>query len=206
MRVLRPLQKPFTVLGLIVLFATGAAAQGTDASVQKLLERGALEQAIEKAESERNNPESTYLAAQAAAKMNNPGRVGELYARLSASSDGVWKAIGESGAQFAGGDLNAAMAAANRAIAANEDHPYAHYQLGVVASRQGDFNRAAAALTRATELKPDLAYAHYYAGLAYQRVKQPAKMTEHLDAFMRLAPEAPERSSVAAIMRTLRPR
>ena len=67
------------------------------------------------------------------------------------------------------------MAAAERAVAANGDNPYAHYQVGAVASRQENFQRAAEAFGRSVELKPDLAYAHYYAGLAYQRVNRSRK-------------------------------
>ena len=200
----RPLQKPLAIVG-IALLLTGTAAAQERVSVQKLLERGELEQAMQRADAERENPESTYLAAQAAAKLGDAGRVVDQYGRLSNSSDEAWKAIGESGARFAQGDLNAAMEAANRAANASGDNPYAHYQVGIVASRQNNFQRAAEALTRATELKPDFAYAHYYAALNFQRLKQTAKMTEHFDAFLRLAPDAPERSSVTAIMRTLRP-
>ena len=52
-----------------------------------------------------------------------------------------------------------------------------------------------AAFTKAIELKPDFAYAHYYAALAYQRQRQLPKTAEHFDAFLRLAPDAPERSA-----------
>jgi tetratricopeptide (TPR) repeat protein len=181
-----------------------AVSIAQEESVQKLLERGALNEAVQRAESESGNPESTYLAAQALAKMDNDGRASEQYARLRESGDESWKAIGESGVALSQGNANAAMDAANRAVAANGDNPYAHYQLGVVASRQNNFARAAEAFDRTTALKPDFAYAHYYAGLANQRVKQIPKMSEHFETFLRLAPDAPERSAVAAILRTLR--
>ena len=57
---------------------------------------------------------------------------------------------------------------------------------------------------RSVEIKPDFAYGHYYAGLAYQKLRQTAKMSQHLETFLRLAPEAPERAAVAAVLRTLR--
>jgi hypothetical protein len=53
-------------------------------------------------------------------------------------------------------------------------------------------------------MKPDFAYAHYYAALAYQRQRQLPKTAEHFDAFLRLAPDAPERSAVIAILRTIK--
>jgi tetratricopeptide (TPR) repeat protein len=194
-----------TSLALVVLCAPFAWAQ-EGASVQKLLERGSLEEALERAEGDRGNPESTFLAAQAAGKLNNPGRAVEEYSRLQETGDDSWRAIGESGAKLLRGDLDGAREAANRAVEANGENAYAHYQLGAVASRQNDFARAAEAFERSVQLKPDLAYAHYYAGLANQRLKRTAKMSEHLEMFMRLAPEAPERSAVSAILRTLRGR
>jgi tetratricopeptide (TPR) repeat protein len=195
------------VLGVAValasVIATGAATQ--DVSVQKLLERGALDEAVQRAETERDNPESTYLAAQALIKKGDNGRATEEYGRLRERSDDDWKAIGESGATLLVGDNDGAMAAAERAIAANDGNPYGHYQVGMVAIRQENFQRAADAFGRSVELKPDFAYAHYYAGIAHQRLRQIPQMSEHLEAFLRLAPDAPERSAVAAILRTLRP-
>jgi tetratricopeptide (TPR) repeat protein len=205
MGVFRLLKRPSGAVVFLAAVTTIVGAQER-ASVQKLLEQGALEQAVQRAEGERDNPESTYFAAQAFAKMNNGGQAAEAYERLQRTSDDAWKAIGESGTRFGNGDLDGAMEAANRAVAANGGNPYAHYQLGLVASRRNDFARAADAFSRTAELKPDFAYAHYYAGLACQRLKQTAKMSEHLETFMRLAPEAPERPAVAAILRTLRPR
>jgi tetratricopeptide (TPR) repeat protein len=197
--------RPFIVFAALVAPAPGALAQDI-ASVQKLLERGALEEAVQRAESDGDNPESRYFAAQAAAKMNNNGKAAEQYARLQDTGDAAWKAIGESGARLMQGDLEGATEAADRAVAANGDNPYAHYQFAAVASRRNDWARAAEAFRRALKLKPDFAYAHYYAGLAHQRLKHTAEMSEHLETFIRLAPEAPERPAVAAILRTLRPR
>jgi tetratricopeptide (TPR) repeat protein len=205
MQFLRLPIRPLVVAAALLVPALSAVAQDT-ASVQKLLERGALEEAVQRAESEGDNPESRYFAAQAAAKMNNNGKAAEQYARLQDNGDAAWKAIGESGARLVDGNLGEALAAAERAVASAGDNPFAHYQLGLVANRQNDYDRANAAFERATELKQDFAYAHYYAGTTSQRLKQIAKMSEHFERFVRLAPEAPERTAVAALLRTLRPR
>jgi tetratricopeptide (TPR) repeat protein len=188
------------------LLFSAAVAAAQEASVQKLIERGSLDEAVQKAEGERDNPESTYLAAQAFSKMNNGGRANEEYSRLRERGEEDWKAIGESGAALTAGNLDEAMATATRAASANDGNPYAHFQLGVVASRQNNFQKAAEAFGRAAELKPDLAYAHYYAGIANQRIKRIPKMSEHLETFLRLAPDAPERDAAAAILRTLKRR
>jgi tetratricopeptide (TPR) repeat protein len=201
----RHFNRSLVVLAAFALFAAEGAAQETQ-SVQKLLERGALDEAVQRAESERDNPESTYLAAQAFSKMNNNERAGQEFSRLRETSDDSWRAIGESGALLTGGDADGAMEAANRAAAANGDNVYAHYQIGMVATRQGNYERALEAFSRALEIKPDLAYAHYYAGVASQRLRQMARMSEHFEIFLKLAPEAPERTAVAAMLRTMRPR
>jgi tetratricopeptide (TPR) repeat protein len=136
--------------------------------------------------------------------MDNSARAADAYARLQQMGDGAWRAIGESGAALLDDNKARAMETARRAVAADASNPYAHYQAGIVASRQNNYQQALNAFTEALEIKPDLAYAHYYAGLASQRLKQTAKMSQHLEAFVRLAPEAPERTAVAAILRTLR--
>jgi tetratricopeptide (TPR) repeat protein len=189
--------------GLVVVFCAAVTADEQN-SVQKLLERGSLQEAVEQAQSEGSNPESTYLAAQALIKMDNNGAAEERYNRLREDGDESWKAIGDSGAKFLAGDLDGAMEAANRAISANGDNPYAHYQVGQVAMRQNNFERALEGFNRALELKSDLAYAHYYAAQAAQRLKQIPKMAEHFALFIRLAPDAPEKQTVQAILRSLR--
>jgi tetratricopeptide (TPR) repeat protein len=206
MRVYRLLERPVAFsVALALLTAADVAAQGSQ-SVQKLLERGALEEAVQRAEGERENPEALFFAAQAATKMKNTERAVEEYTRLQQTSDDAWRAIGESGARLAEGNSGEAMAAAERAIAASGDNPFAHFQAGMAANRQSNYQRAQAAFSRAVELKPDLAYAHYYAGTASQHLRQTAKMSEHFEMFLKLAPEAPERTAVSALLRTLRPR
>jgi tetratricopeptide (TPR) repeat protein len=186
----------------VLLSPLSAGAQ--ENSVQKLIERGALQEAVDKASSEGDNPVSTYLAAQALLKMDNNGGAEERFNRLRDTGDGSWKAIGESGAKLVAGDVGGAMQAADSAVAANGDNAYAHYQLGLVAMRQNNFQRAMEALTRATELQPDFAYAHLYAGQSAQRLKQTAKMADHFRYFLKFAPDAPERQAVQSILRTLR--
>lgn len=188
-------------MATLALLGSGATAQER-VTVQQLFERGALDEAVQKAEG--SNPESTFFAAQALVKMNNTAGASERYVHLRDTGDASWQAIGDSGAKLVAGDLEGAMQAAMRAVEANEGNAYAHYQVGAVASRQNNFDRAAEEFRRAVELKPDFAYAHYYAGLANQRIKNTAKMSEHFEAFLRLAPDAPERAAVSAVLRTLR--
>ena len=207
MVVSRHLNRSFMLLAILGLFAGQVSAQDRETlTAQKLLERGDLHEVIERAHEEPGNVEATFFAAEAAHKLNDDARAAAEFSKLRESGDASWEAIGESGTHFAQGNMEEAMQAARRAIEANGDNPFAHYQLGIVANRQGNNERALEAFSRAIALKPDLAYAHYYAGLAAQRLKQIAKMSEHFEIFLKLAPEAPERTAVAALLRTLRPR
>src|SRR5687767_7002678 len=143
MAVNRHVRRSVIAAAAIALFTQPIAGAGQQVSIQALVERGELDEAVQRAEAERGNPESTYLAAHAFAKMNNNGRAGEEYARLRDTGDDAWKAIGESGGLLIGGNVAGALDAANRAVAANGDNPYAHYQVGVVRSRENNFEEAA---------------------------------------------------------------
>ena len=200
---LRLINRSILTPAIVAVFC-GVVTATEQNSVQKLLERGSLDEAVERAQSEGGNPESTYLAAQALTKMDNNGAAEERYSRLRDEGDESWKAIGESGAKLLSGDLDGAMNAADQAVGANGDNPYAHYQVGLVAMKQNNFDRALQGFNRALELKSDLAYAHYYAGQAAQRLRQTSKMAEHFTLFVRLAPDAPEKQTVQAILRSLR--
>ncbi|MGH9387151.1 MAG: tetratricopeptide repeat protein [Vicinamibacterales bacterium] len=185
-----------------VLALSVAAAGGEQRpQVQKLLQSGSYEEAVQAAEG--GDPASVYLAAQALMRMEQGDRASAEFGKLAAM-DGAWKLIGESGQAFVSGDAGRAVDAARRATEIAGDNPFTHYQLGLAASKSGDFATASSALSRAAELKSDFAYAHYYAGLAYQRQRQLPKAAQHFDAFLKLAPDAPERSAVQQIMRTLR--
>jgi tetratricopeptide (TPR) repeat protein len=124
--------------------------------------------------------------------------------RLRASDQPSWRLIGESGDALLANDAGRAIELARRAVESDEGNPFAHYQLGLSAGKANDWGTALAGFTRAHEVKPDFAYAHYYAGLSYQRQRQLSKTAEHFDAFLRLAPDAPERSAVLAILRTIK--
>ena len=203
MTVLRHFRRSVVLAGALA-FALSWATSAQEASIQQLIERGALNEAAQRAEAERDNPEAASLVAHAFLRMKDDGRANEVFGRLRESGGEDWKAIGESGATLLAGDQAGALAAAERAVAANGGNPYAHYQLGAVAFRQDNFQRAAEAFGQSVQLKPDLAYAHYYAGMAYQRLKETAKMSEHLETFLKLAPKAPERAMVSSMLRTIR--
>jgi len=185
------------VPGLPVIVA--AAEQKPE--VQRLFQSGSYEQVVEA--SRDADPASTYLAAQALLKMNRMDGVAEEFGRLKGSGP-AWSLVGESGEALAANDAGRAVDLARQATEADGNNPFAFYQLGLSASKAGDWGTASSSFNRAIALKPDFAYAHYYAALAAQRQRQLPKAGEHFEAFLRLAPEAPERQAVQAIMRSLK--
>ena len=201
---LRHLNRSILSVAAVAMFSSVVVADDQEQSVQKLIERGALEEAVQRAGAEGENAESTFLAAFALLKMNNNGAADERYEQLRERGDDSWKAIGEAGAKLLARDVEGAMEAASRAVSANDSNPYAHYQLAIVATRQNNYERAMEAFGKAVELKPDFAYAHYYLAQAAQRLRQTPHAVQHYTAFVRLAPDAPERPAVQSLLRTLR--
>lgn len=186
-----------------VLAVSGSAiAAEQKPEVQRLFQSGSYEQAVDAARD--GDPASTFLAAQSLLRLDRADRATAEMTRLRASDNPAWRLVGESGEAMIGNDAGRAIELARRAIEADGGNPFAQYQLGLAASKAGDWGTASQALARTIELKPDFAYAHYYAALAYQRQRQLPRTAEHFDAFLRLAPDAPERAAVAAILRTIK--
>ena len=198
-RTILVLAAAFTVSNLL---ATSAFAGGQRPEVQRLFQSGAYEDAVQAAQNA--DPASVYVAAQAMVKAEQADRAREQFSLLRTNDNPAWQLIAQSGEALVSGDNGRAVATARQAVEAAGDNPFAFYQLGLASVKANDWGTAASALSRTAELKPDFAYAHYYAALSYQRARQLPKAAEHFDAFLRLAPEAPERQAVQAIMRTLK--
>jgi len=197
-----PLQKTMFPAILLALLAAGSTVSAQKPEVQRLYQSGSYEKAVEAARD--GDPASTYIAAQSLLKLEQSDRATAEMTRLRASDQPAWRLIGESGEALIANDAGRAVDLARRAVEADAGNPFAQYQLGLSASKATDWGTAVSGFTKAIELKPDFAYAHYYAALAYQRQRQLPKTAEHFDAFLRLAPDAPERSAVIAILRTIK--
>ena len=196
------LNRSLCAVAAVLAWSGSALAAEQKPEVQRLFQSGSYEQAVDAARD--GDPASTYLAAQSLVKMDRADQASAQLARLKASDQPGWRLVGESGEALIANDAGRSVELARRAIEADGGNPFAHYQLGLAASKAGDWGGAVQGFTKAIEQKPDLAYAHYYAALAYQRQRQLSKTAEHFDAFLRLAPEAPERSAVVAILRTIK--
>lgn len=191
----------FALTAALAMYASSVAAEQKP-EVQRLFQSGAYERAVEAAGD--GDPASTFIAAQSLLKLDQNDQAVAQMTRLRASENPAWRLIGESGEALIGNDAGRAVELARRAVDADGNNPFAQYQLGLSAAKANDWGTAVSAFTRSIELKPDFAYAHYYAGLSYQRQRQLAKTAEHFDAFLRLAPDAPERPAVLAILRTIK--
>ena len=192
----------FALTAALALFSSSVSATEQKPEVQRLYQSGSYEQAVDAARD--GDPASTYLATQALIKMDRSDRAVAELTRLRASDQPAWRLVAESGEALIANDAGRAVELGRRAVEADGDNPFAHYQLGLAAAKANDWGTAVAEFTRTAELKPDFAYAHYYAALSYQRQRQLSKTAEHFDAFLRLAPDAPERSAVLAILRTIK--
>jgi tetratricopeptide (TPR) repeat protein len=126
------------------------------------------------------------------------------YTQLAESQNPSWREVGRSGVALEQGDADEALARANEAVRLEEGLAVAHYQLGLVQARRNSHEAAAQAFARAAELAPTMAYAHYYAAMSFQRVRNVNRMATHLERFLQLAPNAPERVAVLAVLRSIR--
>jgi tetratricopeptide (TPR) repeat protein len=196
------LNRSIFAIAAVLAWSGSAMADEQKSEVQRLFQSGSYQQAAEAAADA--DPASTYLAVQSWLKLDRNDRAVAELTRLRAHEQPSWRLVGESGEALIANDAGRAIELSRRAIEADAGNPFAQYQLGLSAAKANDWGTAVSGFTKAVELKPDFAYAHYYAALAYQRQRQLPKTAEHFDAFLRLAPDAPERSAVIAILRTIK--
>jgi tetratricopeptide (TPR) repeat protein len=205
------LTRALCALAAAIALALPAAAVAQDPqppSLQQLFEAGNYDGVLQRVAEERAQEShvlaSTFLAAQAARRLDQNERAREEYQRLAAQENPAWQLIGQSGLALETGNSDEALASATEAVRVADDLGFAHFQLGLVHARRDTHDAAAQSFARAAELLPTFAYAHYYAGLSFQRVRDINRMAAYFESFLMLAPNAPERLAVIAIMRSVR--
>jgi len=193
-----------SVIATVATVSTAAA----QTSAQKLYERGAYDEALQRVATERDagndDPAAAYLAGQVLLKLDRGNDARAEFARLSNGGDQTWAAIGQSAIALVDHNLDEAAAEGRKARDLSGESGFAFYQLGLALLHRNEFDEASQMLDRAAELLPEFAYAHYNAGVAHQRAKRYPRMAEHFQRFLALAPDAPERRQVQLALSSLR--
>jgi tetratricopeptide (TPR) repeat protein len=196
------------VLSLMLSAAARADSQDGPA-IKQLFEAGKYQDVFNRAgEMDASlSPEDRYLVAQAHLRTQNGDAAKQALARLEGGDADPWTLIARSERARIDGNLDEALSVAQAAVAQSPPMPaaaFAQYQLGLVMSQRQDMGAAADSFEKASGLDPGFAYALYYAGMAYSAMKRLDRVASHFEAFLKLAPEAPERSAVESVMRTIR--
>ena len=187
-------------IGLAIAGGQAVFGQGVN-DVRRMYDSGQYQQVIAAANAN-PDPRLTFLSAQSHQKLSQVNEARAAYTQLSTRPD-AWGDIGRSALGLIATNPAAAMQAAAQAVAHDPGLPEAYFTQGLAFSASQDFPNAAVAFQKASDLDPNWAYAHYYAGLSYSKIKRIDLTAQHFQAFLRLAPQAPERAEVQSIMRTL---
>jgi tetratricopeptide (TPR) repeat protein len=194
------------VLGLTTLVPPTIAHAQEPSAVQRAFEAGQYQQAVDAAAAS-PDPASLFIGALSAQKLNASDRATTLLDQLAQRpATDAWHSVGLAAKQLLAGDAEAALESARRAEAADPALPEASYTLGLVLINRQDWAGAAAAFDRASMKNPSFAHAYYYAGVSHNRASRPDLMAARFERFLKLAPDAPERTEVQQIMRTVRGR
>jgi tetratricopeptide (TPR) repeat protein len=201
--------KSLMTVALTAVLSTVVLVSAQDVSPQMHFDAGRYDDAVNAITAQPEPaPDAIYLAGRSYVHLSRPDDARAQFSRLSAGVDPPtpWSLVGESALALV--DSNAALAVekASQAVAMSPDQFHPNYQLGLAQSAAEQWEPAAAAFEKATNIDPAFAYAHYYAGLAYSRLKQLDRMVTHLEYFLKLAPNAPERPAVMALMQSVRGR
>jgi tetratricopeptide (TPR) repeat protein len=109
-------------------------------------------------------------------------------------------------ARAAAGDqrYEEALRLAEQVLQACSAHPVAVAALGEALVGSGRVDEAVERLSAVIQAQPALAYAYYWRGKAYNARHQTARMVDDFEAFLRLAPDAPEAAAVKQLLSALR--
>jgi superkiller protein 3 len=191
-----------TLTGLVVAATQMTFAQSLD-EARKLYDTGAYQKVVDAAGNS-DEPRLVYLVAQSQQKLKKPDDAKRAYEKLAGRPDtDAWHFIGRSALDLVATNPDSAVTNATQAVTLGASIAEAYYQRGLALSAKQQMPDAAAAFQKASDLDPNWSYAHYYAGIAYSKVKRADLTSTHFQAFLKLAPQAPERAEVQSILRTL---
>jgi tetratricopeptide (TPR) repeat protein len=181
----------------------GVTTPAAEGSIQGLYESGRYAEVVGRVTAAAAvDPEALWLAAHSHLRLGQRDQAVRAFQDLATSSSSpAWKATAD--LAVAGIDGSADAIARAQQTASSFPDWFVQYELGLAHATRGDFAAAAQAFERAIEGRARFAYAYYQAGLAYDRLGRADLMTARFDTFVRLAPEAPERTGVEQILRTV---
>lgn len=206
-------------LASVLVMALSFAQAPQEPTIQQLFEAGQYAPLLERvAASEAPAPEDIYLAGQAARRLDPPDKVQarNWFIRLGGEETDYWTFIGRSAIAILGGvsddpdvepaepDPAQAVADARQAVELAPEAFFAQYHLGFTLAETKDYAGAVAAFDRAMRANPTFAYTYYYAGYSHYQLKRVDRMANNFERFIKLAPEAPERPAIQALMRSIR--
>ena len=192
---------------LVVALVQPPAASPDAAAVRQWFEAGNHRQVVAVTLNDASAPSLIYLVAQSHDRLGQHGAARAANERLAARPQtDPWHFVGRAAILLADTQLDEALTAAERAVALGSTVADTHFQLGLVQAERRDYGKAAPAFEAAIAIDPMPAYAHYYAGLSYYQAERIDLMATFFESFLKLAPDAPERTRVESIMRTIRGR
>jgi tetratricopeptide (TPR) repeat protein len=97
-----------------------------------------------------------------------------------------------------------AVEAAEKVLGACASHPVAVAALGEALFAQGKQDEVVSRMTSALGASSKIPYAYYWRGKAYNAKKQQARMVDDFEAFLKLAPSAPEAAAVRQLLAALK--
>jgi tetratricopeptide (TPR) repeat protein len=202
--------RPVAVLSLAaVLACPGVVPAQEPVSPQAHFDAGRYEDAANAITAQPDAPpEAIFLAGRSYVHLSRNDDARAQFTRLGVGADPPtpWSLVGESAIALIDANPPLAVEKARQAVSLSPDQFHTNYQLGLAESAAEQWEPAAAAFEKATSLDPSSAYAHYFAGLAYSRLRRIDQMVTHLEYFLKLAPEAPERPAVMSLMQSVRGR
>jgi tetratricopeptide (TPR) repeat protein len=211
------------ILALALALASGAGQDtAQQPTVQQLFEAGKYRPLLDKVSQEEGpSPADVYLAGLSARKLplpeNEPDQpdtreeqartwFGKLGGEGEDAEQDPWTFIRRSALAVGEHQGTEAVEAAKKAAAMAPGNVCAQFQLGLAFGEVKDMANAAKAFDQAIKADPFFAYAYYFGGNAYYQIKRSDKMVNLFDRFIKLAPDAPERPAIEALLRAARRR
>ncbi len=207
------MKSPFSLL-VVALVSAGCASApvrvnqpvgvAPPSSTQALFESGRDDEVVSRATSPAVRPEDVWFGAQSLLRTGQRAEATEQFRRLrdTAESDAFRRAAEVALARLSG--QPDAVQIAQAASGEFSGEAFVQFEAGITFALQGDVAAGAQAFDAAISASPTLACAYYQAGLAYSRLNRPDLTVARFEAFVRLAPSAPERAQVDSILRTAR--